>query len=54
VHAKEWGIVNSVRLQAGSAAIKQRRALSATSKQFVAQSFSHESPAYAPTRLEGS
>jgi len=47
------GHSNSLRLKAGSAAIKQRHALSATSKQFVAKSF-HESPAYTPTWLAGS
>ena len=45
------GYSNLVRLMAGSTAIKQRHASSPTSKQFVGQVFSHESPAYALTRL---
>jgi hypothetical protein len=37
----------------GSAAIKQRHALSQTSKQLVAQLFPHDSLSYTPTHLDG-
>jgi len=47
------GHSNNMRLMAGSAAIKQRHAFSRTSKQYVAQEFSHESTANTLTRLAG-